>query len=183
MRIISGEFKGRVLASVPDGLVRPVTDRVKSTIFNMLQNRLALHGADVLDLFAGSGSLGFEALSRGARNVVFVELHSHVIQSIKKNIMLLKCDERCEVLQSEGLSYLQFCKEQFDLIFADPPYAFGQTHELPDLIFQKNLLRKGGFLIIEHTKLLELKPPEQSVLVVTKEFGQTRVSFLTHQVP
>ncbi len=177
MRIIAGEFRGRTLASVPDKSVRPATDRVKTTIFNMLQNRLQLHGAHVLDLFAGTGSLGFEAISRGAANTVFVESSNNVVRTIQKNIDLLKCDERAEVIQLDALYYLNSCGEKFNLIFADPPYAFEQTKELPSLIFQKNLLNNDGLLIIEHSKHTLFEPNEKFRLSVQKEFGQTRVSF------
>ncbi len=183
MRIIAGEYKGRVLTTVPDNSVRPATDRVKSTIFNMLQNRLDLNGANVLDLFAGSGSLGFEALSRGAENVVFVESSSKVAKMIEENITMLKCADQCDVVQTEALTYMQFCRQEFDLIFADPPYAWGQTAEIPELIFEKNLLKKDGFLIIEHIKHVPMETTQLYKLAVQKEFGQTRVSFIVHPDP
>ncbi|MBI5216070.1 MAG: 16S rRNA (guanine(966)-N(2))-methyltransferase RsmD [Ignavibacteriae bacterium] len=181
MRIIAGEFKGRTLVSVRDNSVRPATDRVKSTIFNMLQNRLRIHGANVLDLFAGTGNLGFEALSRGAANTVFVESSNNVVRTIQKNIELLKCDERAEVIQLDALYYLNSCREKFDLIFADPPYAYEQTKELPSLIFEKNLLNNDGLLIIEHTKHITFEQSDKFQLSVQKEFGQTRVSFFNRQ--
>jgi 16S rRNA (guanine(966)-N(2))-methyltransferase RsmD len=177
MRIISGEFKGRNLVSVLDNSVRPATDRVKTTIFNMLQNRLRIHGAHVLDLFAGTGSLGFETLSRGAANTVFVESSNNIVRVIQNNIELLKCDDRAEVIQLDALYYLNSCRERFDLIFADPPYAFEQTKELPALIFQRNLLNNDGLLIIEHSKHTVFEPNEMFQLSIQKEFGQTRVSF------
>ncbi|MBI3195458.1 MAG: 16S rRNA (guanine(966)-N(2))-methyltransferase RsmD [Ignavibacteriae bacterium] len=177
MRIVSGEFKGRTLVSVPDNSVRPATDRVKTTIFNMLQNRLRIYGANVLDLFAGSGNLGFEALSRGAANTVFVESSNNVVRTIQKNIELLKCDERADIVQLDAMYYLNSCRERFDLIFADPPYVYEQTIELPALIFQKNLLNNNGLLIIEHSKHTVFETSKIFQLSVQKEFGQTRVSF------
>src|SRR3990170_248375 len=99
MRVISGTYKGRVLRTVRDQRVRPATDRVKESIFNILQNRIDLHGAHVLDLFAGSGSLGFEALSRGAAEVVFVDEWQGATRIIEENIKLLQCDDRCDVVK------------------------------------------------------------------------------------
>jgi 16S rRNA (guanine(966)-N(2))-methyltransferase RsmD len=183
MRIIAGEFKGRNLSSVPEQGVRPVTDMVKSTIFNMLQNRLNLINADVLDVFAGSGSLGFEALSRGAKQAVFIEFSPIVIKTITTNAELLRCEDRCEILKSDAFQYLQFCRSKFDLIFIDPPYAYERITELPGIVFQKDLLNHGGFLIIEHSKHTMITSTVHYRLAVQKEFGQTRVSFITHQEP
>lgn len=149
----------------------------------MLQNRLNLNGAQVLDLFAGSGSLGFEALSRGAANVVFVESGSTVVKSINANAEMLRCEDNCEILHTEAIEYLQFCRSEFDLIFADPPYAFDKTAELPSIIFQKNLLKKEGLLIIEHMKHTMMESTELYRLSAQREFGHTRVSFFAHPEP
>ncbi|MBI1808023.1 MAG: 16S rRNA (guanine(966)-N(2))-methyltransferase RsmD [Ignavibacteria bacterium] len=180
MRIIAGKFGGRVLTTVRDNSVRPATDRVKGSIFNMLQNRLALSGARVLDLFAGSGSLGFEALSRGANRVVFVDESNVVLDVVGENAEKLNCVDSCEIVQTDALSYIERVGEQFDLIFADPPYAYEGTQEIPLLVFQQKLLKKGGFLIMEHTKRLKIPPSALYQIVIQKDFGNTQVSFFVH---
>jgi 16S rRNA (guanine(966)-N(2))-methyltransferase RsmD len=180
MRIITGKYKGRNITTVPDKSVRPATDRVKSTIFNVLQNRLSLHGIQVLDLFAGSGNLGFEALSRGAANILFVEDSRLVMNEIRSNAERLGCSGECEFLQSDALSFMKQTQESFDLIFADPPYAYEEISVLPALAFTGKLLKKEGFLIIEHSKQTVFAPSPNYLLAVQKEFGNTRVSFFTH---
>jgi len=180
MRVITGKYKGRTLVSVRDTSVRPATDRVKGTIFNMLQNRLRLIDAKVLDLFAGSGSLGFEALSRGVAQVDFVENHRAMIETINENAKRLDCIDSCDVIHEDALLFIKRESAQYDLIFADPPYAYEKTAQLPTLIFQHELLKKEGFLIIEHAKRTTFEPSTLYTLAIQKEFGNTRVSFFTH---
>ncbi|HUL45426.1 MAG TPA: 16S rRNA (guanine(966)-N(2))-methyltransferase RsmD [Bacteroidota bacterium] len=181
MRIIAGKYKGRILESPRDGDVRPATGRVKGTIFNMLQNRLNLIGASVLDLFAGSGSLGFEALSRGARSVTFVESTSSVLRTVEKNAAHLGCEDDCDFLRSPAEDYLLHAREKFDLIFADPPYAYTDTGRIPLQVFQKDLLKREGFLIIEHTKHVVFEVSELYEEVERRIFGSTIVTFLVHR--
>jgi 16S rRNA (guanine966-N2)-methyltransferase len=180
VRIITGKFKGRSLVPVPQTGVRPATDRVKGTIFNMLQNRLRLTGAVVLDLFAGSGNLGLESLSRGAAWAVFVDDNHGVLSIVKQNTEKLGCSESCEIIQADALAYLGTTRAQFDLIFADPPYAYQETHSIPALVFQRGVIKPGGFLIIEHARRVQFEPSPLYRLEVQKEFGNTRVSFFVH---
>jgi 16S rRNA (guanine966-N2)-methyltransferase len=180
MRIITGKYKGRMLHA-PQGLeTRPATDRVKTTIFNMLQNRIGISNIDVLDLFAGTGSLGFESLSRGARRVVFIDDHEDALDVIEKNAEELECIEQCAILRDDALNFISRSKEQFDLIFADPPYAYGRTQAIPEYVFEKQLLRVGGYLIIEHSKKLDFPILAQYQIVQRREFGNTHVSFFIH---
>ena len=180
MRIITGKFKSRKLSSLDDKTVRPATDRVKSTIFNMLQNRLRLGGADVLDLFAGSGNLGFEALSRGAKHVVFVDDSNNVLGIVKKNAEHLNCLDMCNIIQIDAESFLEKTDKSFHLIFADPPYAYERTVEIPAIIFNRKLLAADGYLIIEHSKHRKFVESKLYQMEVQKEFGNTRVSFFIH---
>lgn len=179
MRIITGKFKGRTLNTVPDKSVRPVTDRVKGTIFNVLQNRIALDGADVADVFAGSGSLGFEALSRGANRVLFVDDQSRALDMIERNATTIGCLDDCELMQIDGMTFLDRSTESFDIIFADPPYAYEETRLIPAKVFGKQLLKKKGFLIIEHPKNVLFDAAEEFDIAVQKQFGTTRISFFT----
>ena len=180
MRIIAGIYKGRLLASVRDASVRPATDRVKGSVFNMLQNRLNLNDANVLDLFAGSGSLGFEALSRGAGHVVFVEMTKPSSQVIESNARKLGCAGQCEVLQLNCLDFISRAHGSYDLIFADPPYAFAETDKIPWLIFSRGLLNEGGILTIEHTRRTQFHDDTLYERSVHKKFGATEISFFIH---
>ena len=169
-----------MLESIRDLSVRPATDRVKTTIFDMLQNRLRIIGADVLDLFAGSGNLGFEALSRGAKRVVFVDDNNPVLDIIEKNAEKLNCLSSTTIVQSDAVSFTEKTTDTFDLIFADPPYAYERIKDIPTTIFQTKILREEGYLIIEHSKHTIFEPSPAYKLAVQKEFGNTRVSFFVH---
>jgi 16S rRNA (guanine966-N2)-methyltransferase len=179
MRIISGTYKGRVLRSVHDPRIRPATDRVKETIFNVLQNRVDLRGARVLDLFAGSGSLGFEALSRGAARVTFVDDWNKSVKAIEENARLLQCTDRCETIKQDVYKFLSRADGQFDLVFVDPPYKQEEALDLPDRIFEKGLVAPAGILIMEHTSHTKLHPDTHFKVALERTFGTTVVSFFT----
>ena len=166
--------------TVDDDSVRPATDRVKGAIFNMLQNRLRLADAAVLDLFAGSGSLGFEALSRGAASTVFVDDSPEALESVERNADALGCIDACEEIQADAADFIGKTSSSFDLIFADPPYAYDGTEGLPAAIFGRNLLKKEGFLIIEHARRTTFEPSALYAIAERREFGNTHVSFFTH---
>ena len=180
MRIITGKYKGRVLAALSGLQTRPATDRVKTTIFNMLQNRIRIFGIDVLDLFAGTGSLGFEALSRGAKHVVFVDDQEQALDVIEQNAGMVECIEQCAIMRDDALNFISRWREQFDLIFADPPYAYERITDIPRSIFEKGMLRPDGYLIIEHSKHTKFEESPLYTMQVQKEFGNTRVSFFIH---
>ncbi|MBI1804125.1 MAG: 16S rRNA (guanine(966)-N(2))-methyltransferase RsmD [Ignavibacteriae bacterium] len=181
MRIITGKYRGRTLRTAKEIDVRPAMDRVKGAIFNMLQNRLGLGGARVLDLFAGIGSLGFEAVSRGAALVVFIDDNRRMLDVIEENAGILGCRDECEIIQDDAFSFIdRTLDESFDLIFADPPYAYERTSEIPRKIFDRQLLKKNGFLIIEHARRTAFDPSSLYTLKVQKDFGNTRLSFFVH---
>ncbi len=151
MRIISGEFGGRRIsppANMPH--TRPTTDIAKEGLFNILQHRIDLDGIKTLDLFGGTGCISFELASRGAAELTIVEKDAVMHDFIKKNMDILKV-ENCRVLRLDVFSYLSTCNEQFDIIFAGPPYALGSIDELPKIIIDKKLISPGGFFILEHT--------------------------------
>lgn len=148
LRIIGGQWRGRKL-SFPDAPgLRPTPDRIRETLFNWLQNNV--YNANCLDLFAGSGALGLEALSRGAKNVVFVENNKTVVTQLKSNLALLKSE--AEVINSEALSYLSENNNSklFDFIFLDPPYRQGLLEKSLTLINEKQLLDSKGLIYVEH---------------------------------
>ena len=120
MRIITGLCRGRKLTA-PEGLdVRPTTDKVKEAMFSIIQ--FELEGARVLDLFAGTGQLGLEALSRGADSAVFVDASARSLSAVKRNIGITGFQSRSETVRSDALSFLARCRDRFDIVFLDPPY-------------------------------------------------------------
>ena len=124
MRIIAGLHRGRIIRTVKDLSVRPATDRVRQALFDILSARMDLSGIDVLDLYAGSGSLGLEALSRGASHATFVEQSRPAANVLEANIAALGCGGVSEVVRGDALDYVDRARGSFDLVFADPPYAF-----------------------------------------------------------
>lgn len=181
MRIIAGQA-GSLRLSVPPSLTRPTTDRVREAVFSSLGTRL--HGAVVLDLFAGSGSLGIESLSRGARSAILVDNHAAAEKAIQTNLRQSKLDGG-RFVRRDVISYLSTAPaEAFDLIFADPPYARDEeTTELLATILQKDALpaalKPDGILVLESFAKAPL--PEMPLWEVVKEkvYGKTRVSYLT----
>ena len=180
MRVISGIYRGRTIRTVSDLSVRPATDRVRQTIFDVLTHRLPFEGARVLDLFAGSGSLGIEALSRGAAHATFVEDSREAAGFIERNLQTLGCTDCGLVLEADALGYVRPGTGPFDLIFADPPYAFDRTREIPGIVFTSGILRRGGYLLIEHAAGVSFALADAYRVGPVKRFGRTQVTFFTH---
>jgi 16S rRNA (guanine966-N2)-methyltransferase len=179
MRITTGRFKGRVIRTVNDLSVRPATDRVRQTIFNILAHRMDLEEIMVLDLFAGSGSLGFEALSRGAARATFVENDPRVVAALEHTAQQFGCAEAADIVRGDALRYLRRARGGYHLIFADPPYAYPSTADLPGEVFSHGLVREKGYLIIEHAATLRFAETERYALGPVKAFGRTVVTFFT----
>ncbi len=177
MRIITGMYRGRTLKTVPDLSVRPATGRVRQTIFDMLVNRIDFDGLSVLDAFAGSGSLGFEALSRGARRTTFVEAESRAAEFIIENAQALGCTDDVEIVQMDAMAYFTATPGRYGLIFADPPYAFSGTASIPGSVFSASLLQPGGYLVIEHSPAVLFAEGPGYVRGPSKKFGRTIVTF------
>ncbi|MFN0158383.1 MAG: 16S rRNA (guanine(966)-N(2))-methyltransferase RsmD [Bacteroidota bacterium] len=180
MRVITGRFKGRTLKTVKDLSVRPATDRVKQTIFDMLVTRVDLDGATVLDLFAGSGGLGIEALSRGAERVVFVENGSGAVDFIEQNVRMLGCEDQTEIHETDALMYVARARGSYDVVFADPPYTFTRLPELPAIIFSAGLVKRDGYCVVEHPTSLHFDSTGQYLAGPEKKFGRTLVTFFQH---
>lgn len=155
MRVITGEARGIKLLTPEGTSTRPTTDRVKEAMFSILQ--FEIEGRDVLDLFAGTGQLGIEALSRGANRAVFVDSGAPAVRLIKENLRRTKLGDRGRVYQCDYQKYLQTCGEKFDLIFLDPPYAEKFLENALEIISEIDILRVGGIIICEKTmeKVLE----------------------------
>lgn len=182
MRVISGIFKGHQLKSARQLDIRPATDRVKETIFNVLQTRLKLEGAQILDLYAGTGSLAIEALSRGAAFATIVDNSRASIGLINLNIDKLKLSDKSSIIQTDAYKFISKTGDKYDLIFADPPYVYEFTNSIPEKVFTNNLLNSGGFLIIEHTKKMIFENSDKYIQSIKKDFGNTVVSFFVHNI-
>ena len=130
---------------------RPTTDFAKESLFNLLQNRMEFEGADMLDLFAGTGSIGLEFVSRGAREVTAVEL-AHTQQNFIISTCKLLDIHNLQVIRGDVFKFISSCHTKFDFIYADPPYQLEQLPYIPNLIFEQNLLKEGGLFVLEHSK-------------------------------
>lgn len=178
MRIISGEHKGRRLAGGKKTGLRPTSDRVKESIFNVLQKEI--EGKRILDLFAGAGTLGIEALSRGAESVTFVDASRQSMSILRKNLRDLSLENRSTTLRSDGLEALEKLKRRFHLIFADPPYLKGFVQRIVDSVAGSEVLHKNGILILEHHKKEKFSFPEKSLSILKqRRFGDTMISFFS----
>lgn len=156
MRVIAGKYKSRVLAEFAGEDVRPTSDRAKEALFNILS--LKIYGARVLDLFAGSGALGIESLSRGAKEVVFNDCSKDSLAILKKNLTALKIPvngEEAKLMQSDYLVALGQLKGEFDLIFIDPPYRLEYGRQALEAIAQKGLLSANGIAVYERDRAFE----------------------------
>jgi 16S rRNA (guanine(966)-N(2))-methyltransferase RsmD len=151
MRIITGKYKGRHFDIPRSFKARPTTDFAKENIFNVLVQYVDFDGASALDLFSGTGSISLELLSRGCSLVVSVELdrdHQRFIQECVKKLN----DNNIKCIRGDVFRFLKSCKQQYDLVFADPPYALKDLATLPDIIFERQLLKEDGIFVLEHGK-------------------------------
>lgn len=160
MRVITGTARGRKLKELPGLATRPTTDRVKESIFNIVQ--FDIEGRRVLDLFAGTGQLGIEALSRGAREAVFIDQRNEAVKVIKENLQLTHLSDFGRVICGDAVSYLTHCGEKFDLIFLDPPYESALLESSLKNIAKFDNLNPGGIIVCERKAAAEaylLQPP------------------------
>jgi 16S rRNA (guanine(966)-N(2))-methyltransferase RsmD len=181
MRIISGTSRGRKLATPKGRSLRPTSDRVKESIFNILREET--EGGIVLDLFAGTGNLGIEALSRGATKVTFVEKARHALGLIQRNLAQFGLEERSEVLPIDATRAIGILKQRgktFDLIFMDPPYEKGLIEKTLVKLSSHQIYHRGSILVIEHHRR-ELLPSVAHGwnLIRQRQIGETVISFLT----
>ncbi|SFV35315.1 RsmD family RNA methyltransferase [Thermoflavifilum thermophilum] len=178
MRIISGSWKGRKFSPPAGFRSRPTSDRAKEGLFNILQHRLDLSGMEALDLFAGTGSVGYELASRGAQRVVMVDHHRKVVQFIQQQIRQWGMTT-CEAIQADAWYFIKHTPEKFDLIFADPPYEMEDVRLLPDTILQHGLLKKDGWLVLEH--IAQIHFDHHPHLMFSRRYGKTMFSFFRDQ--
>lgn len=178
MRVISGVARGLKLQSLEGSDTRPTLDNVKEAIFSMLFDYCA--DANVLDLFAGSGSLGIEALSRGAAHADFADKSMAACRVIRANLEKSKLDKSADVFNKDAFSFLKSAKEKgskYDLIFLDPPYALGLLNETLNLINEYDLLQKGGLVVCEFESGTNVNA-ENYMLLKDKRYGRVCVNIL-----
>lgn len=174
MRIVAGKYRGRKLTPPSDDSVRPTTDRIKETVFNILQ--WDVEGARVLDLFAGSGALGIECLSRGAAEVVFADKSPASVALIRQNLKGIEGSYR--VLTADFMGVLRSADGRFDLIFIDPPYKSGLGELAVDAAFDLGRVAEGGTVVYEHSSELPFKCAREDIKVRTKVMGSVTVEFI-----
>ena len=174
MRIISGKYRGRRINPPKNITARPTTDFAKESLFNLLQNRMDFEGIDVLDLFAGTGGIGLECVSRGAREVMAVEL-AHTQQ----NFIIQTCRQldihNLQLIRGDVFRFIKTCSLRFDFIYADPPYALETLPLLPALVFENDLLKEGGWFVLEHSADDDFS--NEPHFVEHRQYGSVNFSF------
>ena len=168
MRVISGEFGGRRLVAPEGETTRPTTDKVRQAVFNSLDSMGVLEGAVVADLYAGSGALGIEAISRGAERAVFVERDRHALHALRENIATLQLDDRCTVHATDVMAWVPAMRN-VDIAFIDPPYAFDAWSALLKLV-------NVGLVVAESDDPIE--PPDGWTQLRSRRYGRTWVTLL-----
>lgn len=183
MRIITGKYKGRHFEIPRSFKARPTTDFAKENIFNVLNGYLDLEGATALDLFSGTGSISLEMASRGCIQVISIELdrdhHRFICDCVNK---ITSSDSTCAIvpLRADVFRFMKSCHQQFDVIFADPPYALKELPEIPDLIFQYDLLKENGVFVFEHGKNYDFSVHPH--FVEHRSYGSVNFSIFTAKV-
>lgn len=181
MRVISGIYKSRRFDVPHSFKARPTTDFAKENLFNVLSNRLDFEdGPCALDLFAGTGSISIELVSRGCQQVVSVEKDRDHYAFICKVMKEVKTD-KCLPIRGDVFKYIQGCRQQFDFVFADPPYELPNLETLPDLVFEHGLLKPGGLFVLEHGKKNNFE--QHPRFVERRVYGSVNFSFFTAAEP
>lgn len=176
MRIIAGEWRGRPIEAPPGLATRPTADRVRETLFSMLASRLGpFEDLRVADLFAGSGALGLEALSRGAAHATFVESAGEAIAALRRNAEKLGANDRIRILGGSALALPE--SKPFDLIFADPPYQPGSGTAVVNAVIEAAWLAPGGWMSVETGRGDAVEPGGLS-MEVTRDVGRARLTLL-----
>jgi len=175
MRIISGKFKGKRLIAPKTLPVRPTTDMAKEALFNILNFQIDFQEIKLLDLFAGTGNISYEFISRGTTQITAVDQHYGCIKFINKTANELEAE--INTVKSDVFKYLDKVKTKSDLIFADPPYDFSTEdfQKIPQLVFENNLLEEEGLLIVEHSKHTDLS--ETANFSESRRYGNSVFSF------
>ncbi|MCX6262875.1 MAG: RsmD family RNA methyltransferase, partial [Bacteroidia bacterium] len=156
MRIIGGKYKGRKINPISGLKARPTTDFARESLFNILNNRVDFESISVLDLFSGTGSIGFEFASRGAEVVHLVEKDKKHILGIRHTINNIGFTN-IKPIHIDVKAFLKTCRFKYDIVFADPPYDLAWLKNVPDLVFGADILKEDGFFILEHPRALDFE--------------------------
>ena len=186
MRIIGGNFKGKKILNPQSKKTRPLKDLTKESIFNILVHsnkfKVKIENSFVLDLFSGVGSFGLECISRGAKQVIFVENYKDVLSILKKNLLSLKLKEKYKIISEDVFKYknLKNFVDKFDIIFLDPPYKEKKINYLIDKILEKKILNKNGIIILHRHKDEKDSLPIDFQIIEQKIYGISKVIFLSY---
>ena len=178
MRVISGTLKGKKLFSVKGLSLRPTSDRVRESVFDILQG--TVEGSRVLDLFAGTGAMGIEALSRGALTTVFIENHPDSLDALRRNLAACRLEGISEILAKGvegGLRFLEGRRGSFEFIFLDPPYGKGLARKTMGKLAESSLLNPETIIVAEHSPAEEVEEVFPLERVDFRKYGSTRISF------
>lgn len=183
MRVISGTNKGKKLFTPKNNLIRPTTDKIKESVFNIIGN--INHDSVVLDLFSGTGNMGIEFLSRGAKNCCFIDDNYKSIELTKKNIESCKQIGKSMIYKNDyerSIKIFGSKNKCFDYIYADPPYAKKFAQNILDCVIKENILKKEGLLIIEcdDSEKICIKKYNNMLKYESRRYGRTRINFITY---
>ncbi|MCX8056684.1 MAG: 16S rRNA (guanine(966)-N(2))-methyltransferase RsmD [Ignavibacteria bacterium] len=171
MRIISGELKNRKIKTIKTPELRPATDRYRETLFNILRHYIDFEGITACDLYAGTGAVGFEAISRGAKVCTFVERDFNVYKLIIENAKQLGIEDKIRVVKDSAENYTRKTQEKFDLIFADPPYNSDSIYEVYRNIISRKLISENGVLVIQRSRNTIKEDTENFMLEPYRKVG------------
>jgi len=174
MRIVGGKYKGRIFKPSKKFRSRPTTDIAKEGLFNILENRYEFSSKNVLDLFSGTGSIGYEFVSRGCKEVIFVEknfIHYKFILDVLDSLKI----RNAQAFKSDTFKFVKSCPTRFNFIFADPPFDHKRFSEVPDTVLNKDILAKDGLFILEHPKEFDFSKHQYFKEIRT--YGKVNFSF------
>lgn len=174
MRIVGGQFKGRIFRPNKSFKSRPTTDIAKEGLFNILENRYDFSNKTVLDIFSGTGSIGYEFISRGCKEGILVEVNYAHYKFIVNVLETLKI-ENVKIYRADAFKYIKKSTDKFDFIFADPPFDLKNFNEIPDTVLNTNLLKENGLFIIEHPK--EYNFSKNKYFKEIRKYGKVNFSF------
>ncbi len=176
MRIIGGKFKGRRFSPPADNWpTRPTTDYAKEALFNILNNHLDFEATKVLDLFGGTGSHSYEFISRGCTDVTYVDKFAGCLKFVRETAKTLDIESYLRIVPMDVFRFMESTSEQYDYIFAGPPYALPTIDTIPNVVFDKNLLRPEGWFVMEHNPHHDFMSHPN--LVDVRNYGKTIFSF------
>lgn len=183
MRVIAGTWRGMKLKAPQGDITRPTSDRVKESLFNIISNKISIEGATVLDICAGTGSLGIEALSRGAASCSFIEQDRKVIGILAQNLSAARLEKQAELLELEALKGLQLLagrQRSYDLVFFDPPYDSGLYDSVPSFLGPSGLLNAGSLFVSECSRRRSLPESFGSLIKNDRRvYGDTALEFFS----